>query len=575
VHPDDLPHAIASVTKSLVTGEPYDIEHRCRRADGMYRWFQVRGLPVRDSDGDITGWYLLLTDIDDRKRAEDAIRASERSLDQIINAVPALAWSAHADGSAEFLNRYYLDYVGLSEEQMQGSGWTTPVHPDDLNGLAGAWQEMMDAGQPGECEARLCRFDGEYRWFLFRTNPLRDQAGHIVKWYGINIDIEDRKQAETALKRSEALLAEGQALSSTGTLSWRLDTDEMTFSEELKRIFELEPSAVVTHKQIFTRIHPEDAAMMRARFAQIRAGTASRDNEMRLLMPDGRVKYLRVITRDVLAGDGRLEQLGAIQDMTQRRLAEEALSKARAELAQVARITSLGVLTASIAHEVNQPLAAIITNGETSLRWLARPEPNFAKVDELTRRLVADARRAADIIDRIRGMATTHRTPSHIPQSLNTIVEESIAFLRHEFQAKGIAVSVDLAPDLPRIAVDRIQLQQVLVNIAANAIQATAQSDAASRNIRVRTLLSDPETVCCTIEDSGPGIKHDDLPQLFDTFFTTKESGMGMGLAISRSIIETHGGRIRVSNDSAFGGARFSFTLPANNTDQVSAGTAN
>src|SRR5471032_1282549 len=168
VHPDDLPRVVAAFTHSITTGTPYDIEHRCRRADGVYRWFQVRALPVRDTADRITGWYVLLTDIDDRKRAEDAIRASERNLNQIINAIPALAWSARPDGSAEFFNQHYLDYVGLSAEQAKDWGWTAAVHPDDRNALSAAWQRMMAADQAWDYEGRLRRSDGEYRWFLFR-----------------------------------------------------------------------------------------------------------------------------------------------------------------------------------------------------------------------------------------------------------------------------------------------------------------------------------------------------------------------------------------------------------------------
>jgi PAS domain S-box-containing protein len=216
VHPDDLPRVVAVVTNSVATGTPYTVEHRCRRADGVYRWFNVRALPVQDAEGNVTGWYVLLTDIDDLKRAEDSIRASERNLYHIINTIPALAWSARPDGSAEFFNQHYLDYVGLPPEQVMDWGWTVAVHPDDLNGLIGALQRMMASDPAGECEARLRRFDGEYRWFLLRISALRDESGNIIKWYGTN-DIDDRKRAEEELQRSEAFLAEGQRLSLTGT----------------------------------------------------------------------------------------------------------------------------------------------------------------------------------------------------------------------------------------------------------------------------------------------------------------------------------------------------------------------
>jgi C4-dicarboxylate-specific signal transduction histidine kinase len=238
----------------------------------------------------------------------------------------------------------------------------------------------------------------------------------------------------------------------------------------------------------------------------------------------------------------------------------EALAKARSELAHVNRVAGLGVLTASIAHEVNQPLAAIITNGETSLRWLTRDNPNIEKVRTFTERVVAEARRASEIIERIRGMAS-QRAPEHKLLSIDDVINESVSFLRHELLQKGIVVSLDLAPELPQIVGDRTQLQQVIVNLAMNAVQAMTQLAPAGRIISFRTVLADPERVYCSIEDSGPGIDPEHLPRLFDSFFTTKDTGMGMGLAICQSIIEAHGGSIRADNNSSLGGARFSFGL--------------
>jgi C4-dicarboxylate-specific signal transduction histidine kinase len=260
------------------------------------------------------------------------------------------------------------------------------------------------------------------------------------------------------------------------------------------------------------------------------------------------------------ADGAQLEYIGAIQDITARRLSAEALAKTRAELAHVARVTSLGVLTASIAHEVNQPLTAIVSNGESSLHWLMRDEPNIEKVLMLTKRVVADARRASEIIGRVRDM-TSQRAPEQKPLSIEDVINESLGFLRHELQEKGIVVSLDLTRELPQIVGDRIQLQQVIVNLTVNAVQAMTQHASAERSIAVRTALADPKMVRCSIEDSGPGIDPEHLTRLFDSFFTTKETGMGMGLAICQSIVEAHGGRIRASNNSVLGGARFDFDL--------------
>jgi len=241
--------------------------------------------------------------------------------------------------------------------------------------------------------------------------------------------------------------------------------------------------------------------------------------------------------------------------------AQEEPRQTEPEFAHITHATTIGELAASIAHEINQPLAAIVTTGETGLRWLARPSPDIEKIQQLTKNMVADARRAFEIIDRIRA-TVSGRKPRQVRISLENVVEESLAFLKHEFQSEGIAVSLDLAKEVPHIVGDRTQLQQVIVNLAVNAVQATAESGGGS--ILVRTMLSGPETVCCIIEDSGPGVDSAHLPHVFDSFFTTKDAGMGMGLSISRSIIEAHGGQIRVDNNSRLGGARFSFDLPTN-----------
>ena len=258
IHPEDLPHVIEVFTQSIASGSPYEIVQRFRRSDGVYRWFQNSGFPLRDTNGHIVRWCVLLTDIDERKRAEDALRASERNLKLIIDTIPALAWSARPDGTAEFFNQHYLDFIGLSAEQASGWGWTAAVHPEDLNGLAATWQRIMASEAPGEAEARLRRHDGEYRWFLFRANPLRDETGTIVKWYGVNTDIEDRKRAEAELRRAYDSFAEAQRLSKTGSFITDLVGDDHNWSEEAYRIFEFDPATKVTVQRIRDIIHPDD-----------------------------------------------------------------------------------------------------------------------------------------------------------------------------------------------------------------------------------------------------------------------------------------------------------------------------
>src|SRR5579863_6184529 len=456
VHPDDLPRVVAAFTHSITTGTPYDIEHRCRRADGVYRWFQARALPVRDTANRITGWYVLLTDIDDRKRAEDAVLASERDLSSIINTIPMLAWSARPDGFCDFLNQRWLDFTGLSAEKACGSGWGETIHPDDAKGLLDSWQLALVTGQLADAEARMRRFDGEYRWFLLRASPLRDESGKIVRWYGTNTDIDDRKRAEEELQRSEAFLAEGQRLTLSGSLLWRLDTDEITFSDQLYRIHEFDRDSPVTLERIRSRIHPEDLPLLSEKIEQARAGGHSVLNyEIRLRMPNGSVKYLRTISHGTRDRDGRPEIIGAVQDVTERRLSEEALSQARSDLAHVTRVTSLGVLTASIAHEVNQPLSGIITNAGTCLRMLAAEPPNVEGARETAKRTIRDGNRASELITRLRALFSKKDSTTE-PVDLNEVTQEVIALSLSELQRNRVVLRPEFADDLPVVTGDRV-----------------------------------------------------------------------------------------------------------------------
>jgi PAS domain S-box-containing protein len=298
-------------------------------------------------------------------------------------------------------------------------------------------------------------------------------------------------------------------------------------------------------------------------------GLETRFRGERIFQEETKVATLDGRVIDVLCTSARLGRADELEislvsfiDITERARAQAALQQLQANFAHASRISMLGELTALVAHEVNQPLAAVVTNGEAALRWLNRSEPELAEARDSIRSIVDDGQRAGDIIARIRAMAGG-RGPQQTTLSLHDIIEESMMFLRHEFQSKEVAVSLDLAPALPPVLGDRIQLQQVVVNLGINAVQAMAHAATGRRQLAIRTMLTGRNTLCCTLEDSGPGIKSDHLTQLFERFFTTNDGGMGMGLPISRSIIEAHGGQIRADNESAFGGARFSFTLPA------------
>ena len=560
IHFEDRPRVIAIFSRALASGSPFEIVQRFRRRDGTYHWFTNRGFPVRDTNGDVVRWCVLLTDIDDLKRAEDAIRRSERNLALIINTIPALAWSTQPDGSADFFNEHYLDFIGLSAEEAGGWGWTAAVHPDDLNELSATWQRIRASDASGEAEARLRRYDGVYRWFLFRANPLRDEAGTIVKWYGVNTDIEDRKQAEAELRRAYDSFADAQGLSKTGGFITDLVGDDHNWSEETFRIFGFQPGTKVTMERIQALIHPDDRPSFESMIARAMSG-ANVTFSFRILTEDSAaVKHLRGTAHVVEKVEGRPMFVGAIQDVTESVVAEEALNKARSELAHVTRVTTVSALTASVAHEINQPLSGIITNAGTCLRMLAADPPDVDGARETARRTIRDGNRASDVITRLRALFSKKEFALE-SLDLNDAVREVIALSLSELQRQRVIVQSELAEDLPKITGDRIQLQQVIMNLVRNASDAMTAVDDRPRQLLVKTERDHGDRVRLTVRDAGVGFDRQGLDKLFDAFYTTKSGGMGIGLSVSRSIIESHRGRLWAEpNDGP--GATFSFSIP-------------
>jgi PAS domain S-box-containing protein len=488
-----------------------------------------------------------------------SLQSSEDRLRLVIDTIPAYAWSARPDGSVDFINRPFLEFTGHSAEDILGWGWSSLIHPDDLTKYVSEWRAAIARGQAMESEARVRRIDGSYRWLLIRNVPLRDERGNIVNWYGTSIDIEERRQAEDALRQSEAFLSEAQRLSKTGSFSWSVSTGEIVWSEETFRIFQYDRTRKPTVGLILQRVHPEDALHVKQTMDS--ASINGKDWELgyRLVMPDNSVKNVDVVAHVMRNKSGRIEFIGAVMDVTERKRAEEALRDAQTNLARVSRVTTMGELTASLAHEIKQPIAAAITDAKTCLRWLGNDPSDVAEAREAAARIIKDATRASDIISRIR-LLFQKGTPHQESVDVNEVIEEMIVLLRSEASRHSISIVSDLANDLPQIRGDRVQLQQVFMNLMLNGIEAMTDRQPPGTLV-VKSQRGGNREILISISDTGIGLSPEQAGRIFNAFFTTKPEGTGMGLPISRSIIESHGGRLWAT-DNCPRGASFCFTLP-------------
>jgi formate hydrogenlyase transcriptional activator len=403
IHPDDRDLVQQTLDRVIETKDDFDLEHRLLMPDGSVKHLHVLARALTTPSGDLE-FVGAVTDVTEQvktatalekalqeiKRRNEALRGSEHSLNLIINTIPALVWSARPDGSAEFFNQHYLEYVGLSAEQVKDWGWTVAVHPGDLPSLTGTWRSIMASGEAGEAEARLRRFDGEYRWFLFRANPLFDESGNIVKWFGINTDIEDRERAEDALRRSEGYLTEAQRLTRTGSWAWNVATSQRVhWSQENYRMFGFDPKlGLPSDEAMSRRIHPDDLDRVRREAFPKRTAEGSRfDVEYRIVLPDGAIKHLHSVGRPVLNELGELaEFVGSTVDITERKQAEDKIREQEVELRQTldAATQYLSVLNADGSHlYTNQ--CSLDFLGVTLEEWQKRDIRELVHLDDVER----------------------------------------------------------------------------------------------------------------------------------------------------------------------------------------------
>jgi PAS domain S-box-containing protein len=557
----------ARVNRTFISTTPIPAFATTAKADGISE-IRAQAKQLREQNAAMT---KRLADLEKRQneakeelqRAFDKIKRSQDHLRLVIDTIPTLVWRAAADGVPDFLNKQALDYTGLAPGEIK-LNWARAFHPDDKKDVFVKWAAIRESGKRGSLEARLRRFDGGYRWFLFVAEPLRDSSGDIVKWYGSATDIEDRKLAELSLRESEQAFRDYAETASDWLWETGPDHRIITISENTD-------VAGITHArlpgatrwEVASDLETEPEKWRRHR-EKLDAHRPFRDFVYSIISDSGSQIYIRTGGKPIFDVKGHFHGYrGTATNITasiRAEQAEQALRKAHAELAHVTRVTMLGELTASIAHEVNQPLAAIVANAEASLRWLNREQPDLAAARRSVEWVINDGCRASDVIRRVRALAKKSDMETAW-LDLNRVVNEAVELVEHQLVKHGISLQTELAPALSEILGDRVQLQQVIINLLMNGIEAMEPITDRPRELLIRSSGDDTGHLILSVTDSGIGISAENANRLFNAFFTTKSSGLGMGLSICRSIVEAHGGRMSASSNEG-PGATFQLVLP-------------
>ncbi|MCC8969738.1 PAS domain-containing sensor histidine kinase [Bradyrhizobium brasilense] len=502
----------------------------------------------------------FVLDLTERERAEQAVQ-----LQATLDLIPAMAWRARADGVIEYINKRWLDYTGVSLDQVLGWQWLALIHPDDAPRLRDAWLQSLASEKPGEAEARLRGSDGSYRWFLNRAEPSRDEAGAVVAWYGTNTDIQDLKRAENAFRRSEAELANvrhvQQTLDSIPVAAWRTTADG--FAEYFNKRW-LDYAGVsldqVLGWQWAGAFHPEDLPRVNDIWRQLLASEKPGEVAARMRRHDGSYRWFLARAEPSRDDTGRVVAwYGTNTDIDDRTQALARLQEMESDFTHINRVSVMGELAASLSHEIAQPIASARNNARAALNFLKMQPADLGEVGEALACVVADADRSAEIIDRIREQIKKS-PPRKERFDLNAAINEVIVLAQSVTARNGVSVQTRLPDGLDLVLGDRVQVQQVLLNLILNAAEAMGLVEEGARDLLIST-EQDQAGVRVAVRDTGPGIDSEHLDRVFDAFYTTKSSGTGMGLSICRSIIDAHGGKLWAEANEPRG-AVFQFTLP-------------
>jgi len=558
VHPDDSASTIEAWQDSLDSGRLYDSVHRLRAADNTYRWFQCKGTPMRDANGDIVNWYGLSTDIHERQLAQEALRTEELNLRRLVDALPAMIWRATPQGDVDRWNRQMLTFMGESGEKFDKEMLLNRIPEAERIRVGSRWRRAVQEGASYEDTYQVTGADGKLHWYLARGEPFRDESGQILHWYGVGTDIDDLKQTEAVLEQREYQLRE--LIDTIPAMLWCNDPQgRLTYVNRKTSEFlglDVSQLADVGYQKTF---HPDDLdSLVQAWTHSIETGEPH-CHVARLRRKDGVYRWYQHTAEAMRDADGNIVQwYGLSLDIDEPKRAEDRLRQTQAELTRATQIATVAELSASIAHELNQPLTSVIANAQACKRWLAASPPNLSEARASVESVVRDARSADETMQSIRALFKQQSLQKR-KRNVKDMVLESVRLLREDETRRTADIDFDLPDGLPPVFVDQIQIQQVLLNLITNGIEATENSGRTPKILITASPLDD-RSVLLEVIDNGSGIVGGD--SIFDAFVTTKSKGMGIGLAVSRSIIEAHEGRLTAANNEGYG-ATFGVVLPA------------
>jgi PAS domain S-box-containing protein len=563
IHPEDLESVFRVAEEAVRGGLRTDTEHRIIRPGGEVRTVHSQGDLKRDASGQPYQMFGTVQDITDRKRAEEELQRSQFYISEGQRLAHMGSWAFNHTGFFEYWSPELFKIHGLDPQQGAPTveQYLASVHPQDRDFIANTIKRMFAERVGCDVKERIVRPDGELRYIRCVGIPVVE--GDVLKGFlGTAIDITEQELLNQELERRQAHLAEAQKLTHMGSWGWLLaDRKPMHLSEEWYRIYGFDPAeGAPTQEEYLGRVHPEDRLKRKEADELASVEKADYDHEFRILLPNGKVKWIHTVGHPILSEAGDLLGfVGSSTDITALKSAEQEREKLRqleADMAHIDRVSTLGEMAASLAHEIKQPIAAAITSANSCIEWLAHDPPNLDRARAAAARIDKYGNRAAEIIDRIRSFYRKS-PPQRELVDVNGIIEEMLTLLKGEADRFLVTTRTELSADLPKIMVDRVQLQQVFMNLMLNAIEAM---NASGGELTVKSERQDGQ-LQFSVRDTGVGLPTEKMDQIFSAFFTTKPQGSGMGLAISRSIVESHGGQLWASTNNG-GGATFHFTLP-------------